>query len=50
MLFGINILINYKAKCLAIPLIQTSEYLKYSQKKENMNKFFVNFILHEENW
>ena len=43
-------MINYKPKCLAIPLIHTNEYLKYQQKNQNTDKFLVNFSLHEENW
>ena len=30
------------------PLIHTSEYLKYPQRKQNMSKFLVNFFLHDK--
>ena len=40
-LFDINMMINCKPKYLAISLIHISEYLKYPQKKQSMEKFFV---------
>ena len=42
-------MINCKPKCLAIPLIHNSAYLKYPQKKQNMNKLLLNFFLQEQN-